>query len=69
MLAPDEGGALFQPELQYVAMGEALMWSISASSARRLPRNLRGRELGRSCPVWFARGLSSIRQSIFRQHE
>ena len=28
MSAPDEGGALFQPELQYVAMGEALMWSI-----------------------------------------
>ena len=28
MSAPDEGGAPFRPELQYVAMGEALMWSL-----------------------------------------
>jgi hypothetical protein len=28
MSAPDQGRAPFQPELQYVAMGEALMWSL-----------------------------------------
>ena len=28
MSAPDEGGAPFRPELQYVAMGEALMWAL-----------------------------------------
>ena len=34
MSAPDEGGAPFRPELQYVAMGEALMWSIESKFGR-----------------------------------
>ena len=69
MSAPDEGGALFQPELQYVAMGEALMWSIECKfGASFTPEPARpGIGLVLSHMVW--KSLSSIRQSIFRQHE
>ena len=41
MSAPDEGGAPFRPELQYVAMGEALMWSIECKFGASFTPELR----------------------------